>query len=326
MASSLVILKPGLQSTVQELPGRVGWRAQGFPTSGPMDDRSFSLANALLRQDIRTAALEFQLTGATLRFTDERAIAITGANMHPRINGHEIPMWQTHFVKAGDVIQFAAATDGMRTYMAVSGGIDIPPVLGSRATSPNARIGGYVLTANEYLKLNEPTTELGIRLAIRDEYRPTFGNDETCSISVIAGPDDRWLTDAGMSTLCSAKWQVQSKSDRTGIRLSGPSFEFKREAYNKAPEHGSEPSNILDHPYPIGGVNIAGDTPIIMVRDSPTTGGFIVPVVVASGELWKAGQIRPNTYLQFRLITLDDVRSIKNNVSSADRDEAIIQL
>ena len=128
-ARSITVLKPGLETTVQELPGRIGYLEQGFPVSGPFDKWSFRQANLLVGNPRDTAALECQLLGPTLRFEGDAAVAVTGADMRPKLDGQPVPMWQTLHVRAGQVLEIGAAYSGARGYVAVAGGIDTPVVL-----------------------------------------------------------------------------------------------------------------------------------------------------------------------------------------------------
>ena len=130
------------------------------------------------------------------------------------------------------------------------------------------------------------------------------------------GPNDDWLTDDSIAMFFASDWKVQSRSNRTGIRLTGPSFGFAPRATNKNPEHGQDPSNILDHGYPLGAVNLAGQTPIILVNDAPSTGGFINPFTVASAAFWKLGQAQPNETLRFQRVTVAEAQDLRRKLDA----------
>ena len=297
----LTVLKPGLETTVQERPGRVGFLEQGFPLSGPFDPWSFSLANLLVGNQRDTAALECQLQGPTLRFEADGAVALAGADMAARLSGTEVPLWQTLPVKAGDVLELGVARTGMRCYIAVNGGIATPPVMGSRAVFHMARVGGMALTAGSTLPLG-PGGPMPALQSVPPAQRPAIPADKRWTIDALMGPNDDWLSPESVAMFFAADWTVQSKSNRTGIRLTGPEFSFADKALNKNPDHGRDPSNIIDHGYPLGAVNLAGQTPIILVNDSPSTDGFINPFTVARAEFWKLAQARPGDTLYFRAI------------------------
>ncbi len=138
----LEIVKPGLETSVQDYPGRIGYWAQGFPPSGPMDSWSFRLANRLVGNPPGAAALECQFLGPTIRFRDDTVIAITGAEMDPRLDGEPVPMWETVAVRAEQELALTFARVGARAYIAIAGGIDTPLWLGSRSTFHKAGVGG----------------------------------------------------------------------------------------------------------------------------------------------------------------------------------------
>ena len=136
------VIKKGLETSVQDYPGRIGTLNQGFPASGPMDSWSFRLANILVGNKTGDAALECQFMGPTLKFTDDRTIAITGADMSPKIDGKSVPLWESIEVKANQILELEFATIGARSYIAFAGGINSKPWLGSRSTFHKAGVGG----------------------------------------------------------------------------------------------------------------------------------------------------------------------------------------
>ena len=132
----------------------------------------------------------------------------------------------------------------------------------------------------------------------------------------MAGPNDDWLTQDAVDMFYSSDWKVQSRSNRTGMRLTGPAFTFAPRATRKNPEHGQDPSNILDHGYPLGAVNLAGQTPIILINDAPSTGGFINPFTVASAAFWKLGQAQPNETLRFVRVTVTEAQDLRRKIDN----------
>jgi urea carboxylase len=317
MSNVVDVISPGLETSVQELPGRIGYWEQGFPPSGPMDFWSFRLANLLAGNDRDAAALECQLLGPTLRFTDDRAIAITGADMDAKIDGAPVPMWQTLHVRRNQLLALAGAKKGMRSYIAISGAIATPPVLGSRATFHMAGVGGmngYALKAGQSVPLG-PAGKASPTFVPEAE-RPPFSTSRVWTIECVPGPNDDWLTEDAVEMFYSSEWKVQSRSNRTGMRLTGPAFSFAPRATCKNPEHGQDPSNILDHGYPLGAVNLAGQTPIILVNDAPSTGGFINPFTVASAAFWKLGQVQPNETLKFARATVIGAQELRRKIDN----------
>lgn len=311
----LEVLKPGLETSIQELPGRIGFWEQGFPPSGPVDAWSFRLANLLVGNDRDAAALECQFIGPTLRFQTAARVAITGADMTPTLDGAPIAAWTTISVKPGQVLALGPAKIGARAYVAVSGGIDTPPVLGSRATFHMAGvggIGGYALKAGQVVPIGPTMT--GARWTVREDCRPVINGAKRWAIEAMRGPNDDWLDEAAIERFFGSDWAVQTKSSRTGIRLTGPAFSFSARAYDKRPEHGQDPSNILDHGYPFGAVNLAGQTPIILINDAPSTGGFINPFTVVTAAFWKLGQARPGDALRFAEVSLDEAYDLRRRL------------
>jgi len=318
-ARTLFVLKPGLETTVQELPGRIGYLEQGFPVSGPFDPWSFRQANLLVGNARDTAALECQLLGPALRFDCDALIAVTGADMQPTLDTQPVPMWQSVPVAAGQVLELGAARTGARSYIAVDGGMATPVVLGSRAVFAMARVGGQALVKAQSLPLGDAPVGAGQIFTIPEVSRPPFAADKLWLIDALAGPNDDWLDSASIEMFFAADWTVQAKSNRTGIRLSGPTFGFAGRALSKGSDHGQDPSNILDHGYPLGAVNLAGQTPIILVNDAPSTGGFINPFTVASAALWKLAQARPGDILRFRRIDRQEAGCLRAALETVTR-------
>jgi urea carboxylase len=312
------VIKPGLETSVQELPGRIGYWEQGFPPSGPADMWSFRLANLLVGNDRDTAALECQLIGPTLRLARDGVIALAGADMPAKLDDALVPYWRTVQVRAGQALTLGPAKSGLRTYVAFDGGIDTPVVLGSRATFHMAGVGGvggFALKAGQTIALG-PASTTDLR-AVMTEKRPSIASAGPRTVECMLGPNDDWLDGAAIERFFSADWTVQAKSNRTGMRLTGPEFTFSTKALEKRPEHGRDPSNILDHGYPLGAINLAGQTPIILVQDAPSTGGFINPFTVPSAALWKLGQVRPGEILRFRRVSMDQAHEMRRSLDAA---------
>lgn len=318
------VVKPGLETSVQELPGRIGFWEQGFPPSGPADMWSFRLANLLVGNDRDAAALECQFIGPTLRFLRDGMIALTGADMLAKLDGEPVPAWRSVPVRAGQVLALGAARYGVRAYIAFDGGIDTPVVLGSRATFHMAGVGGvegYALKAGQKVPLGVPENA-PLRL-VPEARRPAVASSGPRAVECMLGPNDDWLDAPAIERFFSADWSVQAKSNRTGMRLTGPEFTFSARALDKRPEHGRDPSNILDHGYPLGAINLAGQTPIILVQDAPSTGGFINPFTVPSAALWKLGQMRPGEIIHFRRVGMDEAHALRHALDAATTDASL---
>ena len=292
---TIYVEKPGAQTCVQDYPGRIGYWNQGFPPSGPMDSWSFRLANLLVGNDEGAPGLEIQLMGPTLRFDVDSVVAITGAELEVKLDGQLIELWTSFEVKASQKLQIGIAKRGARAYLAVSGGFSAPHLLGSASTFFGAAVGGFngqALSVGQNLPIGDSNGDSG--WIVPEVHRPPISADRSWQIEVVAGPNDDWVDGAAHERFLSTSWRLSAQSGRTGYRLEGPDWTFTEKALNKGPEHGSEPSNILDQGYPLGGINLGGQTPIILVNDAPSMGGFICPYTVPSGAFWKLGQV----YLQ----------------------------
>ena len=138
-----------------------------------------------------------------------------------------------------------------------------------------------------------------------------MSNDKNWSIEVVLGPNDDWIDKNGHQIFLNSKWKLQAKSDRTGYRLDGPKLSFTDKATNKSLENGSEPSNIIDQGYPAGAINLAGQTPIILVNDGPSMGGFINPYTVPSAAFWKLGQAKPGDTFNFTEVSVEKAQLLR---------------
>ena len=311
------VIKKGLETSVQDYPGRIGTLNQGFPSSGPMDSWSFRLANVLVENDPGTAALECQFMGPTLKFNSDRIIAITGADMSPKIDGKAVPLWESLEVKKDQILEMAFATIGARSYIAFAGGINTTPWLGSRSTFHKAGVGGVdgkAIQEGLTIPLNKSKSVAGRK--INKNSIPEMSTNKKWSIEVVKGPNDDWIDEKGHKMFLNSDWKLQSKSDRTGYRLDGPNWSFAEKATNKGLEHGTFPSNIIDQGYPAGAINLAGQTPIILVNDGPSMGGFIVPYTVPSAAFWKLGQAKPGDSFNFIEISVEKAQELRTEQSA----------
>jgi len=306
------VIKKGLETSVQDYPGRIGTLNLGFPPSGPIDSWSFRLANVLVENEPGAAALECQFLGPTLKFNSDRIIAITGANMSPKINGTPVPLWESLKVKKDQVLEMSFATVGARSYIAFSGGINTTPWLGSRSTFHKAGVGGIegkAIQEGQIIPLNKSKSVAGRK--IKKNSIPVMSTNKKWSVEVVKGPNDDWVDEKGHKMFLNSDWKLQSKSDRTGYRLDGPKWSFTKKATHKGLEHGTFPSNIIDQGYPVGAINLAGQTPIILVNDGPSMGGFIVPYTVPSASFWKLGQAKPGDRFNFVEISVEKAQALR---------------
>jgi urea carboxylase len=313
----LEIVKPGLETSIQDYPGRIGYWNQGFPPSGPMDSWSFRLANLLVGNAAGAPGLEAQYMGPTIKFGADATVAVTGADMRPKLDDKSLPMWESVAVKAGQTLILGPAIKGARGYIAVAGGIDAPLMLGSASTFHKAGVGGldgHAVKAGQTLAVKSAKGTPGKK--VKSDRQPSFASDKHWHVEAVRGPNDDWIDAAGHTQFLSFAWKLSARSDRTGYRLEGPDWTFTEKATNKAPEHGNFPSNIIDQGYPLGAVNLGGQTPIILVNDGPSMGGFICPWTIPSAAFWKLGQAKPNEFLHFSEISVDEAQVLRRRLDA----------
>jgi urea carboxylase len=325
MAGLIEVVKPGLDTCVQDYPGRIGHYAQGFPPSGPMDSWSFRLANLLVGNPAGAAALECQFIGPTLTFHTDSVIAVCGCDMAAKLDDTPAPLWRSVAATAGQTLEMSFAATGARSYVAFAGGIDVPEFMGSRSTFKKALVGGLggtSLVAGATFSLGPADSRAG--RTVPEDRRPPLPTDKRWTIEVVAGPNDDWIDAAGHRRFLESDWILSSKSDRTGFRLEGPEWTFTRKAREKPPEHGSDPSNIIDYGYPIGGINLGGQTPIILVKDALNMGGFICPYTVPMAAFWKLGQSRPGDSYRFKSIGVEEAQESRRRLDVLCSNDSIV--
>lgn len=305
------VIVPGALSTVQDV-GRAGHAAEGFPECGACDKYAMALANLLCGNTdcLHTAVLEMTLMGATLRAQRSMLAALTGAQAASTINGQSVPMNRPFLMKAGDVLEIGAFSSGLRGYLAVSGGFDVPAVLGSRATDVKSRIGGLegrALRAGDTLPVGQgdaSARRLSALLRVADAIaqkpwllRPStpqgfLGEAVLPLLRAVPGPQDEAFTAEGLHTFTHGVYTVSPDSGRMAARLSGPAVASLRG------------SDILSDGIVEGSVQIsANGQPIVMLADHQTTGGYAKIATVLSCDLPALAQTRPGTPVAFRFVT-----------------------
>ncbi|MHB8247507.1 MAG: urea carboxylase [Acidithiobacillus sp.] len=310
-APTLDVIEPGVQTSLQDWPGRLGYWDVGVPPSGPMDALAHRAANRLLSNPPEAVTLEITLSGPTLKFNTDSIIAITGADLSVTLDGQPLALWCSHAVRAGGVLRFGSLSGaGCRAYLAVAGGFDTPLYLGSRATFTLGQFGGHAgrtLRTGDVLHLGaNPRSQSGRRVV--PQALPTYtGHWE---IAVRYGPHGApdFFTDADVAMFFATDWEVHYNSNRTGVRLIGPRPQWAR---SDGGEAGLHPSNIHDNAYAIGAVDFTGDMPILLGPDGPSLGGFVCPAVIIAADLWKMGQLRPGNTLRFVPVSLEEAARLE---------------
>ncbi|MDQ8733124.1 urea carboxylase [Paenibacillus sp. LHD-38] len=308
---ALEVVDGGVQTTVQDWPGRVGHWDVGVPPCGPMDPYSFRIGNKLLGNDNHAAGLELTLRGGSYKFRSGVWFCVTGADMQAELDGVKVESYKPTFAERGQVLSFGEAQMGLRTYLLVAGGFDMPRILGSTATFTLGGFGGHggrALRAGDVLGLNKGAEPL-VLAELASAERPQMTREWT--IGVIPGPHctGEFLKPEYLNQLSETAFEVHFNSSRTGVRLIGPAPLWTREDGGEA---GLHPSNIHDNAYAIGTLDLTGDMPILLGPDGPSLGGFVCPVTTASAQFWKIGQLHAGDKVRFQLLTLEEADELRD--------------
>ena len=291
------ILDAGPQTTVQDL-GRTGQMRYGIPPSGPVDRFAFVLANRLVGNADTAAALECTLIGPRFEITDAGAIAITGAEMPVTVNGRSAAGWSTIAVKAGDVVKLGPARTGVRSYVGVAGGLDVPLVLGSRSTYLRGRVGGVegrALRKGDELRVF-PSGPVEPR-RVEPRAIPDYTGEPT--VRAVLGPQADRFTAEGLEALFGGRYEVLPQSDRMGSRLRGPRIAHARG------------HDIVSDGIALGSIQVPGDgQPIVLLVDRQSTGGYTKAATICSFDIWRVGQARPGQSLRFHQIGVDEAHRL----------------
>ncbi|MBM4540486.1 5-oxoprolinase/urea amidolyase family protein [Prescottella equi] len=308
MTAKCTVLRPGMGTTVQDYPGRTGYWQIGVPPSGPMDDLSFRLGNVAVGNAEGAAGFEAVMAGPALRFDEPTYVCVTGAPTTVTVDGAVVPQWRPVRVPAGGVLDVGAVSGpGLRVYVLIAGGIDVPEYLGSASTFTLGRFGGLdgrTLREGDVLALGDTPTSAPT--AVPAGSVPALS--QRWELAVTEGPHGapEFFTRADIDALYRTDYEVHFNSDRTGVRLIGPRPDWARPDGGEA---GLHPSNIHDNAYSIGALDFTGDTPILLGPDGPSLGGFVCPVTVVAADRWKLGQLAPGNTVRFVPVRADRAAS-----------------
>jgi biotin-dependent carboxylase-like uncharacterized protein len=276
------VVRPGALTTVQD-QGRAGLAHLGVPRSGALDAAAHALANRLAGNPEGAPVLESTLDGVTLSFGCDAVAAVTGALADVRVDGAPAGWCQPVHVRAGQVLDVGRARRGVRSYLAISGGLAVPAVLGSASADLLSGLGPAPLRAGDLLDLGTPQ-DVGCLV----DAAPCPVPGSRAELVIHPGPRLDWLTGAGRAALTSQAWTVSPDSNRVALRLSGPPVQRRR---------GELPSEGLV----LGAVQAPPDgQPLIFLADHPVTGGYPVVAVVDAGSLGACAQARPGTPVSLR--------------------------
>lgn len=317
----LEIIDPGPQTSVQDI-GRQGTIVLGIPPSGAQDAFSLHAGNLLvgnptggpllLRRDPGAAGLEILLGGFKARALTDLVVAITGAALSATVNGVATPLWQTFHLRKGSVLALGMSKAGARAYLAVQGGFDVPPYLGSRATHMRGRFGGLegrALRKGDGLPVGAAHADAGSLIGRRLSPKLIPALAQPWRVRVVAGPEEDIFTAESVEAFYATEWKLNPKSDRTGMRFIGPALSFKpgRPRY-LIDDAGQDPSNItIDPGAPVGTIQVpSGVEPIVLGVDSPTIGGYARIATVITTDMGAVGQARPFERVRFVRTSYDE--------------------
>ena len=303
---SIKVLTPGLSTTVQDL-GRPGYYHLGIPISGGMDRMALRAANLLVGNNENDAVFEAVFMGPELKFNVDSVVGVTGGEMVPKVDGVSKDTWTSFEVKAGQTLGFDYLKHGARTYIAISGGLDVPIVLGSRSTYALGALGGFEgrpLIENDEIPIGIARKNVNIGVVVPQKLRRHELGD---SVTLRMLPGLYWhrISEQSKKSFLNDEWRVAPEADRIGYRFQGGEkldFVDRKQPFGA----GSDPSNIVDGCYPYGSIQVPGGTePIVLHRDAVSGGGYFMLGTVISSDMDIIGQLQPSTKVHFKSVDMD---------------------
>ncbi len=311
------IIKPGLLTTVQDL-GRSGYQQYGVTVSGVMDNVSARLANILVGNDEGEGLLEVTMLGPEIELLEDMVVAITGGDLLPMLNGNAVAMGRSFLAKSGDKLAFRGVKNGCRSYVAFSGGIQVPILMGSKATFTRGSIGGHegrALKTGDILTIGNPGKPLNL-LTGKELRESWYEYNQTIELKVVLGPQADAFTEAGVKTFFSNAYAVTNECDRMGYRLEGEKIEHKKGG------------DIISDGIAMGAIQIPSHgQPIIMMADRQTTGGYTKIGNVVTVDLPKVAQAKPGDKIVFKEVALEEahrlLRELENKIETFKKQSTI---
>lgn len=294
------VLSPGLLTTVQDL-GRSGFQQYGLSVSGAMDPLALQVANLLVGNPRHEAVLEITLKGPRLRLLHDALLAIGGADLSAKLNDRPIAPWQSFFAQKGEVLSFGPVQKGVRAYLAVYGGFDVPPVMNSKSTYLLGKTGGFkgrALKKGDVLYGCKLLKRKRARRRLAPEHIPHYADHPL--IRVIWGPEKEAFTESSLHQFLTHSFRVSPDANRMGYRLSGPTL-----------VHHEGQTGIISSAVTRGTIQVPPDgKPIILMADSQTTGGYPRLAVVITVDLPALAQLAPGHSLSFKAVDLDEAHRL----------------
>ena len=307
----LEVVEPGIFTTIQDL-GREGYFASGIPPSGAMDRFALRMGNLLVKNPIDEAGIEMTAIGMKARVLKETVIALAGAQFSAKLNGNAIPLWQTIYLKEGDLLSIEKPRSGWRGYLCIAGGMDVPPVLGSKSTYTLGGLGGIrgrTLKKGDLIPAGIPRSSLDTLKGrkVKESVLPEAGSEK--KLRVVLGPQDDHVKGESIEVFLNTPYQVSIRSNRVGYRFEGPQLFFKERPESR--DAGLDPSNIVDDGNAIGAIQIpAGKEPICLGVDGVTMGGYVKIACLIAADMDRMAQLKPKDLARFKSVTVDEARSI----------------
>ena len=312
---SISVLNPGLLTTIQDL-GRYGYQKYGVIVSGAMDTYAMRLANILVGNDENEGVLEITMIGPSLKLEKGILISITGGNISPTIKGKKIPMGRPVYLNEDCVLNFGPCIAGCRSYLAIAGGFDVPEVMESKSTYLRAQFGGFngrTLKKGDILNIGVKSSTANKIIKKLEEIKPndefvtpswyvkdsTVENSNSAIIRVFPDRQFNNISDESVNKFFNSKFNIDNKSDRMGYRLCGEKIELK------------ERLEMISEEVSVGTIQIPPDgNPIILLADRQTTGGYPKIAHVASVDIQKIAQLKPNNKITFKQITFKEAEKL----------------
>jgi antagonist of KipI len=314
--SLIEVLQPGLLTTVQDVVGRRGALRYGVPAGGALDLHAAAAANRLVGNPTATAVLEITLVGPELRFVGTSAFALAGADLAATLDTQPVPTGWSWLARPGSVLRFGRAQVGVRAYLAVAGGFDLPLVLGSPSTYLRAEavfpdLAGRALQAGDclaYPDVRDAQAHAGRYLAAA-----SATVDPLASVRVLPGPDSGRFSAETIDRLCDAEWTIGPLADRMGYRLLGPTLEHLRGA------------DVTSTGLPLGAIQVPGNgAPIVLLADRQPTGGYTVLGCVITADIGLLAQRTSGDGVHFALTTpADAIAALRTQRASLEAVESL---
>ncbi|GAB6146569.1 5-oxoprolinase subunit C family protein [Desulfocicer niacini] len=295
---AIKIIAPGGYSTIQDR-GRFGFQDMGVPLSGVLDHFAFDAANILVGNSDNTPVMELTIMGPSMEILKTMDIALTGAKMGITVNKIPVDQWRSIRVNPGDMVSMGQVQAGCRAYLAVSGGFDVPQVMGSFSTYAGANIGGFKgrpIRAKDMLKIGNVSLLKTERVLPRKAV-PIYPTHVT--LRAVPGPQDDYF-DAGLHTLFTSEYMVTAKADRMGYRLMGETI----------PIRDGMPKSIISEPSIPGSIQVPADEQPIILLVEQTVGGYAKIATIISSDLGRVAQTTPGDMIRFEKIDLETAHSL----------------